>query len=379
MFLHAKSCRNLNSSEGKLPLALHNHYGFIHTAGVRLVGIIAASLIMLSLSACSQSMRLVPLTTATLAATLDLPLPDTHTPTPSATQALPATELVDTMTLPPLETATQTITPWANDTPTPGPTLKPSITPTVTRTPTITRTPSRTPTITNTPTITFTPTPPAPANQIIRPGLMSKVVSPIQVEIYAVTGEGGKITIELVGEDGRVISRQVINRGSEAGRRVWLAQQLPFEIQAAAETARLQVITYDAFGREVFLSSADLILLSVGRNEPNPSALIQAPYLIRRPAADEVVSGGLLVIEALARPVNDSPLLIELVRETGRPLVVKQFVVPAPTGELSHTPFIIEIPYRVSQTTPIRLVFRQEGSRIPGTVALWSRLIILEP
>ena len=38
-----------------------------------------------------------------------------------------------------------------------------------------------------------------------------------------------------------------------------------------------------------------------------------------------------------------------------------------PSGPLSHTPFLLEIPYQVDAPTPVRLTFRQEGSRIPGT------------
>jgi hypothetical protein len=213
----------------------------------------------------------------------------------------------------------------------------------------------------------------------MRPGLLSKIMSPIQMEIYAVTGAGGNVTIELVGEDGRVISRNVLNHGEDAGRRFWLAPELPFEIEAVAETARLQISSQDEFGRLITLSSVDLILLSVGRSEINPSAIDQEPYLIRRPDTDERISGGTLVLDALARPVNDSPLFIELVDEKGVVLSIKQLAVPAPSGPLSHTPFRVELPYKVSGTIPARLVIRQEGSRIPGTVALVSQLVVLEP
>ena len=158
-----------------------------------------------------------------------------------------------------------------------------------------------------------------------------------------------------------------------------MAPELPFEIDAVAETARLQVSSQDDWGRLIALSSVDLILLSVGRNEINPSAIDKEPYLIRRPEADEVVRGGVLVLDALARPVNDSPLFIELVKENGVVLTVKQLIIPAPTGPLSHSPFKVEIPYKVSETTPVRLVLRQEGTHIQGTVALVSRLIVLEP
>lgn len=309
----------------------------------------------------------------TLVATLDLSGPATETLAPTDTSTFEPPPPLPTETPDPGYTATRTITAWPKNTATAGPS------PTPTRTATRTRIPTRTRAPTFTPTITYTPTPPPPALHIVRPGLLSKLVSPIQTELYVLTGAEGMFTIELVGEDGRVISRQVLNRGSDAGLRVWLAPELPFEIDAAAETARLQVSTVDDFGRMMALSSVDLILLSVGRNELNPAILDQEPYLIRSPRRDDVVSGGTLVIQALARPVNDSPLLIELVAESGQVISVKQLVVEPPTGPLSHTPFTVEIPYRVSTTTPVRLVIRQAGSRIPGTVALTSQVIVLEP
>jgi hypothetical protein len=57
-----------------------------------------------------------------------------------------------------------------------------------------------------------------------------------------------------------------------------------------------------------------------------------------------------------------------------------QMVVDPPSGDLSHTPFQMGIPYRVNESTPARLVLRQESdNRIPGTIALWSMAITLEP
>jgi hypothetical protein len=235
-----------------------------------------------------------------------------------------------------------------------------------------------TPTITRTPTITFTPTPPSPKQELLRPGLMSKLLSPIQVEMYALTGDDRLVTVELVGEDGRVIARQVLEYNA-AGRFIYGVPKIPFEIETVSELARLQVRSVDLFGRPIAISSVDLILLSVGRSEIFPPAITMEPYLIRAPRKGETVSGGLLVVEGLARPVNDSLLLLELITENGAVMSTKQFQVDPPSGDLSHTPFRLEIPYKVNGPTPVRLVIRQEGSRIPGTVALNSQTIILEP
>lgn len=317
-------------------------------------------------SGCTAVDSLINPPAPTLASTLAIVIPPTPTAEPSGTPPLDPSVLPGTEPPAPTQTATVTRTPRPSRTPTDGPS------PTVTRTATFTRMPTRTP------TITFTPTPPAPPLNIVRPGLLSKVISPIQSELKIISGADGLVAMELVGEDGRVISRRMLDFGGP-NKRYWTAPELGFEIAAASEMARLQISTRDEFNRITRLYSVDLILLQVGRNEINPPAVIQEPYLIRLPDDEDVISGGVLVIDALARPVNDSPLIIELVDENNRVISTKQLVVPPPEGALSHTPFQVEIPYRVSRPVPVRLVLRQEGSRIPGTVALSSLAITIAP
>lgn len=318
----------------------------------------------------------------TLAATVSLPtadVPTSSTPTRSATPPQPTMLPSPTETDLPLGTSKPTLTAWAPDTATPGPSPTPTHTPTRTRIPTRTIAPTRTPTITYTPTITLTPTPPPPTINLVRPGLLSKLVSPIQTEFYAVTGADGNITLELVGEDGVVIARKVVDYNGKAGRHIWNAPDLAFEISGVAETARLQVSTRDNVGRIAELSSVDVVLLSVGRAEINASTPNLAPYMLWQPADDAQISGGLLVVSGLARPVNASPVIIELVNENGNALITKQITIPAPADGETHTPFSVEIPYKVDAPTPLRLIMRQEGSRIPGTVALTSVAITLNP
>jgi len=106
----------------------------------------------------------------------------------------------------------------------------------------------------------------------------------------------------------------------------------------------------------------------------------QEPYIIRYPRSDQVIQGGILTLSGLARPVNNTPLIIELIDENGTIVGSTQVTVPEPAGSLSHTPFAVEIPYTVSGPTIVRLTIRQESdNRIPGTVALSSMLVQLEP
>ncbi len=346
---------------------------------------LAAALIALGLASCSQGLALSSLLTPT----------QTLTPTSTGTiTALPTATLTPSpLPLSPTAGPTHTreasdtpsLTPTPSDTVTPGPSPTPSRTgtptrtPTRTRIPTRTRTPSRTPTITLTPTVTNTPTPPAPRLEIARPGLLSRVLSPISAEIYAIPGDDGLVRVELLGEDGRTLYRKDTDYSNYRGRSIAFYPDIPYEIQAMAETGRLQVSTYDRIGRPIGLMSVDLVLLSIGRAEIFAPEITQEPYIVRFPKEGQAVTGGALLISGLARPVNDLPLIFECIGEDGQVIASGQFHVDAPSGPLSHTPFLFEIPYQVGGPTPVRLTIRQEGSRIPGTLALSSMLLVLEP
>ncbi len=248
-----------------------------------------------------------------------------------------------------------------------------------TKTPVI-PTATKTNTPTTTPTVTPTPTPPLADVRITRPGLFSKIISPYRMEANVAVGEDGLVHINLIGEDSRIITSQLLEYKNYINRGIWIAPWLEFNISAAAETARLEVSVFDRFSRPTYLASVDLILLSVGSNEITPAIIVQEPYLVRYPFPDQTIQGGMLWVSGLARPVNDSPVILEVLDEQNKSIAISLINVPAPTGDLSHTPFEVFIPYKVSAATPVRLVIRQESTgRIPGTVALSSMTLTLEP
>lgn len=246
--------------------------------------------------------------------------------------------------------------------------------------PTRTRTSTRTPTRTLTPTITPTPTPPYGQLRIARPGHLSKVTSPLRTEMFVKPGDDGQVHIDLIGENGRFITRQLLNYTQYLNRNIGITPEISFEIAAVAETARLSVSTQDKFGRIIALTSLDLILLSIGEDEINLPVYQQEPYIVREPKPEAVITGGMLRISALARPVNSTALIIELIAENGQVIAQASTTVEPPSGDLSHTPFSLQIPYTVTDITPARLTLRQESAnRITGTVALYSLLVTLAP
>ena len=193
-------------------------------------------------------------------------------------------------------------------------------------------------------------------------------------------GEDGLITFSLTGEDGRLIRQQVENYKNYLGRRLWISPTMEFDISAAAELARLSVSTRDMAGRLIKLYSVDVVLMMVGDDDINPPVVTQEPFIIRYPEPAQVVNGGTLVLYSLVRPVNTSPLLVEIIDYSGKVVGSKEFIVPQPTGDLSHSPVVLEIPYSVDMPTDARVTLSQKSdNRISGIVALSSLVIKLEP
>ncbi len=255
--------------------------------------------------------------------------------------------------------------------------------------PTLSATPSASP-IPTTPTASPTPFPitfeaptsePGPPEAVIQiqsPGPLSRLISPFNVRALVPPGAGGRIRVDLNGEDGRLLVRKVLQFSAAPGRKVLLLTELDFEIAAVAETGRLSISVDDAAGRTTDLASVDLILLNGGISDPNPPGDFLAPLVIEEPPEETLIEGGQLVVTGLARPAGDQPLKVELI--DGRNVIIGERLVAVaegPAGE--HRPFATEITYRVDETTRALLVVRERGERIPGTTQLVSIEVILAP
>jgi len=194
----------------------------------------------------------------------------------------------------------------------------------------------------------------------------------------AYTGPNGIVRVELVGEDGQLMYRQVFRGTSNDVTYFSLSMDIDFQISGVAEAARLQVSVDDAYKRPVVESSVDLVLLSMGEAQINPPDAGLTSIVIRQPTYLQVIKGGTLHIEGLVRPLNDTPLLAELLTQTGGMIGSRQIsITNQPIG--TYRPFSIDIPYTFSQEANIRLVISQQGDPIPGVAILNSVLIWLEP
>jgi hypothetical protein len=225
-------------------------------------------------------------------------------------------------------------------------------------------------------TITPTPDLPLPAIVLASPGELSKLRSPIHIQAAAMPGEDGMVRVELMGEDGTMIARQVLDYKGWVGRRVTFAPAIPFELSLVAETARLTVRTVDRHGRTSALASADVVLLSEGENEINPLVSKYEPYILTQPYDGKVVKGGVVNIVGRARLVSSSVLQFALIDENVETVASKALKLSPASG---YQDFSLDLPYTVNQETSVRLTVSQTGERLPGIVALSSELITLRP
>ncbi len=272
-------------------------------------------------------------------------------------------------------------------TPTPGSAPEIDTSPTAAGTPTITLTPSRTPTPTRTPTATprrsRTPSPtptqtPIPDSivQIFTPGNSSRVVSPIYVTGYLPLINGGRIRIELLGEDGRLLVRHMKNY--DVGGWTHINLQMEFEISAAAEVGQLQIIQEDDKGRLVALNSVEVILLSMGEQEILAETDMREPVVIEQPRRQSLIQGGTVLVSGKSRVNTDRPLIAQLVDERGA-VIGQRMLNVNPPGADGYGTYSGEIPYTVDELTPARIIVYSTAKKLEQITHLTSREISLSP
>ena len=287
------------------------------------------------------------------------------------TQGLPADSTTPALPVTPTLTPTgPTITPY---------TLPPSSTSTRTLWPSRTPTLTRTPRPTRTPTVTPIPGIPNAEIEIRNLGPLSRVVSPLHVYLYLKPGAGGKVLIELLGEEERVLYREVRKIDFvPVGAWATFTLDIDFEIAATAEVGRLKISVNDAVGRTVTLNSVPLILLSVGDADIVPPQDVLAPIIIRQPRKKALIQGGKLVVSGLARPDNDQPLMVKLISDQGNEVGFRLVDVDPP-GEGGYGAFAAEVPYTVSQPTQALMVVLEGGSSLADVIHLSSIDVLLSP
>ncbi len=244
---------------------------------------------------------------------------------------------------------------------------------------TATITPTSTASVTPSPTATFPPTSapslPLPAIRILAPGEMSKVVSPIVLKSYVRPGADGEIKVELLGEDGRLLARDLFYRNTVLVEGAYIKLEIPFETRAAAEVGRLEISTQDEFGRPKETFSTRLLLLSVGKNDLNKNSTQYPRAVFFYPDIEEEIYGGTLPVMGEMQAYNDNIVVLELIDEEGKTLGLRTLNLPAGERERFET----SIEYEVEEQVSARLTIRQADEGFEGRVFLHSQIVILNP
>ena len=214
--------------------------------------------------------------------------------------------------------------------------------------------------------------------QILSPGPASRVSSPFLLRAAVQIGPSGVVRLELLGEDGRLLVREVQRYGAAAGKQMGLGIEIEYEIAAAAEAGRLQIGVEDGEGRLMAQASTDLILLSLGEADTTTPADQLEDIYIDSPRQNALVQGGLVRVSGLARTRSRQPLMIEFQASDGKIVGTRQVAVEAVPGS-THGTFMVDVPYTVASPTRVRLVVWEPGERIPGIIHLSSVEVLLSP
>jgi hypothetical protein len=233
-----------------------------------------------------------------------------------------------------------------------------------------------TPTNTNTPT--FLPEIPIAHIQIYQLGELSRVSSPIKVSARLFSKVGKVVRVELHGEDGRLLGRQLSLLPPIPWSTTTVSMEMDFEIRLAAEYGRLVISVEDSYGRLIDVNSVNLILLQFGDSELNPATALWQVIQIDEPRPQTLIQGGSVFVSGLARPNTDNPLFIELIGQDGQNLGHRLAAVDIriPGG---YGTFAADVPYSVTEVTPALLVIYESGGTLSEIAHLASVELLLSP
>lgn len=213
------------------------------------------------------------------------------------------------------------------------------------------------------------------AIQINKPGPMSRVASPLELNVVAYPGKSNKVQLDLYGEDGRLLGR-TIQFAPPRPLGAYLFVKIPFEIRAAAELGLIQVSTKDDLGNVQSLVSDRVLLISSGDSIINPAGnTIYERVAINNLPDNSTVSGGVLSLQGEFLPYNSQQVIVELISKDGKSLGLRVLNFP----NLNLQNFSTTIPYKVDSQTQARLFIRQADDLLSTPAYVYSELVTLNP
>lgn len=215
--------------------------------------------------------------------------------------------------------------------------------------------------------------------QILNPGPLSKVVTPIKLHAYLNPGEDDRVRVALYGEDGRLLARNVLSYSAPPSYKVHLKVDLKFEIPGVAEEGRIVISTQDEYGRTVALASTDIILLSEGETDTNPPVDLFEKIILEQPVPSTLIQDGVIIVQGFTRYAPGNQLYVELVNFRGGVVGSKIIGVDEKRLARGYRFFVGEIPYQVDTPSWIRVQVMSRDGKMSQDQHLSSVKVLVSP
>ncbi len=214
---------------------------------------------------------------------------------------------------------------------------------------------------------------------ILSPGPGSMLNSPIQVKGYGGPSLNNRVQVQLIGEDGRLLSKGYSFLYSYPGTPGLFYIRMPFESQFVAERAWLEVRSFDdIFGILQHLTTVEVTILSTGSDRIYTAIQGAEKLTIFQPREEKVIAGGSVLIQGAGWVDQDVPLRIEIINRAGDILGSGQVELDAPAvGQLGT--FSVEIAYQTLYQQWARIGVYELHDEVPGLVHYTSVGVWLGP
>ena len=218
--------------------------------------------------------------------------------------------------------------------------------------------------------------------RFITPGPVSSVISPINLQAMLVSGESEVVQVDLLGEDGRVLQRDLA-KVTRNVRGIFRRFDLKFEIRAVTEAGYIRISSKDDFGRIQALNTMPVLLYSIGSAQINPPGnMIYERVMVEGIKEKANFYAGEVGLKGRIWPFNDQPMIVELILPDGRSISTRVLTFAGIEAQSFET----TLPYKVTEPTSARLTFRQDNPLLSVTdpelmkyIYLYSIEVMLNP
>ena len=194
----------------------------------------------------------------------------------------------------------------------------------------------------------------------LTPGPGSSLISPINLQVDVVSGESEKIQVDLLGEDGRLLQRDV-EKVTRNLKGIFRRFDLKFEIRAVSEAGYIRISSKDDFGRLQALNTMPVLLYSIGEAQINPPGnMVYERIMVEGLKEKANYYSGEVGLQGRIWPYNDQPMVVELILPDGKVISTRLLNFNGTETQSFET----TLPYIVTEPTLARLSFRQDNPQL---------------